>query len=181
MVKEIVEGDIIRRANIPLIINSYEDIFSVFDPRPFSERALSDDFLIECKKAARDKDNVGIELVIAVPEEKRNLNDEFKIKKRLREHFKKHFLEKEKEIFRIKKRGLSWIFYGFFAVVAAILIKALWPSLVIDSVIEPLIVIPGWFTIWEGLSRLLVQHEEKKPDYDFYKKMVNCQIVFNNY
>ena len=49
----------LREGNISLILDSYNDMFSDFDPRSFSERALSDDFLSECKRAARDKD-IGI-------------------------------------------------------------------------------------------------------------------------
>ena len=41
--------------DIPLVLDSYDDIFSDFDPRPYSERAMSGDFLLECKKASAEK------------------------------------------------------------------------------------------------------------------------------
>ena len=71
------EGEVIkelRQANISLILDSYEDIFSSFDPREYSERALSDDFLIECNHAAMDKGE-GIELILSMPKNKRNFNE----------------------------------------------------------------------------------------------------------
>ena len=80
----------IKEGNISLILESYNDIFSSFDPRPSSERALSDDFLIECKRSARDKEGV-FELRLLLPPHKRNTNEEAMIKKRLKDHFKKHF------------------------------------------------------------------------------------------
>ena len=36
-----------KEGNVSLVLESYNDIFSDFDPRNYSERALSDDFLIE--------------------------------------------------------------------------------------------------------------------------------------
>ena len=47
-----------------LDLNSYDGLFSDFDPRPTEQRALSDDFLLEVKRAARDKE-IGLELVKA--------------------------------------------------------------------------------------------------------------------
>ena len=57
---------IMDNAEISLILDTYDDIFSDFDPRPYNERALSEDFLIEARKAARDK-NTGIELHFLIP------------------------------------------------------------------------------------------------------------------
>ncbi|MBI2151367.1 hypothetical protein HYU21_01420, partial [Candidatus Woesearchaeota archaeon] len=35
----------VREGNISLVLDSYDDIFSDFDPRDYSEKALSEDFL----------------------------------------------------------------------------------------------------------------------------------------
>ena len=57
--------------NIDLVIDSYEDIFSDFDARDHSVKALSDDFLNECRKAANDK--IGkIHLKFLISKDKRN-------------------------------------------------------------------------------------------------------------
>ena len=53
-------------SNISLSLNSYDDIFSGFDPRPYSQRALSDDFLAESKRASRDKELDGVELIFLI-------------------------------------------------------------------------------------------------------------------
>ena len=72
----------VREGNISLVLDSYNDIFSDFDPRDYSEKALSEDFLSECKRAARDKEN-HIELRLLIPIKKRNSTHENKIRKRL--------------------------------------------------------------------------------------------------
>jgi hypothetical protein len=171
----------LRSANISLILTSYGDIFSDFDARPsFLEKAISDDFLWECERAAKDKKE-GFELVLFVPKANRNLESEFQIKKRLKEHFHKHVLEKEKEISTIRQRGYKWIFTGVILVIIAILIRAFKSSALADSIIEPLLVIPGWFTIWEGLTKALVKVEDHFPNFEFYRKMNRCQIIFRSY
>ena len=76
----------LKEANISLIINNYNDIFSSFDPRSYLEKALSDDFLQECKRAARDKEE-GIELRILVPKKARDVKEEWKIKKKQQQAF----------------------------------------------------------------------------------------------
>ena len=40
--------------DIKIWIDEYDGIFSDFDPRPYSERNMSDDFLNECNKLFRE-------------------------------------------------------------------------------------------------------------------------------
>ena len=77
------QNDILKQSNISLILDSYEDIFSSFDARPYSEKALSVDFLAECKNAVRDKGEFEIEMRLLMPKDKRNLKQETIIKKRI--------------------------------------------------------------------------------------------------
>ena len=163
--------------NIPLVINSYIDIFSSFDSRPFSSKSLSDDFLNECKKAARDKSDMGLELIISVPKEKRNINDEFKIKKRLKEHFKKHFLQKQEEIRKIKLEGWMWVGFGiilFLAVFLGLLRLETSPYKSLLTIFE----IPSWFLVWEGMGKIFLDTRKIEPDYNFYRKMSEVYIIF---
>ncbi len=162
-------------------INSYDDLFSIFDSRQFSERSVSVDFLDECKRAVRDKENVGFELTISCPKEKRKINEEINIKKRLKEHFIMHFFEREKEIKKIKYQGIKWILFGICAVVLSVLIKTFDHDPLIISLVEAIMLIPGWFGIWEGLGKIFITAKEKSPEYQFYKKMLNCRINFRGY
>lgn len=169
----------LQQANISLVIDTYDDIFSDFDPRPFSERALSDDFLLECKNAAHDKGG-GLELVFSVPRDKRSINDEFKIRKRLREHFKKHSLEKEDEMSGIKKEGLLWVFLGVVVMFVVLFGFVKTTSVLLQSILTVLEV-PSWFLIWEGMGKLFFESKKLIPDYGFYKKMSSAVITFRSY
>ena len=168
----------LREGNISLVLNSYNDLFSDFDPRKYSERALSDDFLIECKRAARDKD-IGVELRLLIPRKKRNLKDEEEINRRLKNHFHKHFKEKESEIKSIKREGILWCILGtiFILIAAFLFTKKGYLFNVLVVLLEP----AGWFSFWEGLGKIFIVSKERNPDFDFYKKMSSAEISFNNY
>src|SRR3989344_7409018 len=97
--KEEDKQKLLKMSEISLWLDHYDDIFSDFDPRPYSQRALSIDFLDEVKRASKDKPLEALELKFLVPKDKREVSREFIIKKRLRDHFKKHIdlLSKEKK------------------------------------------------------------------------------------
>ena len=75
---------------ISLWLDTYEDIFSDFDPRPLGQRALSDDFLSEAKRAIRERKEGSFELHLLIPTTQRSSATEAVVRKRLREHFTKH-------------------------------------------------------------------------------------------
>jgi len=176
MKKRGIEYYVKSQAGIPLILNSYEDIFSGFDPRPYSEKALSGDFLLECKKASAEKKG-RIKLRFFVPKNKRKPEDEIKIKKRLKEHFMKHYIEKKKEITKLKSMGLFWIVLGSMMMVSSVFLSKMQTSFTI-SLLLTLVQPAGWFFLWEGMGKILLDPKSKKPDYDFYKKMAGADISF---
>ena len=165
-------------AGIPLVLDSYDDIFSDFDPRPYSNKALSGDFLLECKKASIDKRRK-IKVRFFLPKNKRNSLEEIKIKKRLKEHFNKHLRQKKKEIRKIKLMGAFWVILGSaMMVLSAFLVNM--PSSFFLHLLMTLVQPAGWFFLWEGLAKILITPKEKLPEYHFYKKMSKSQVSFAN-
>ena len=67
---------ILELSEISVALDSYDDIFSDFDPRDYSKRGLSEDFINEVKKASRAKPTGGLELKILIPENLRNKSHE---------------------------------------------------------------------------------------------------------
>ncbi|MEI7477473.1 MAG: hypothetical protein WCJ81_02910 [bacterium] len=95
-----MEAVIVQEGKMSLILDTYGDIFSSFDPRPYEERALSDDFLDECKKITDDKKIDLLELRLLIPKAQRSVVDEELIKKRLHAYFlaQYHLYYKKKKI-----------------------------------------------------------------------------------
>lgn len=168
---------------ISLRLEQYDDIFSDFDVRPYSRRALSSDFLDEIRRASYDKYNNGIELNLYVSETERDLSKEEIIANRLTDHFKKHFtiLSKEKK----KIFSLGWFMVSL-GVVCMLLVTRIvyndpanniWLSF-LRVFLEP----AAWFLLWEGMEQIIFISKKLEPELSFYRKMANShgRINFNS-
>lgn len=174
---------LLSKAEISILLDNYDDIFSDFDPRSFTHRALSDDFLIEAKKAVKSagegKDT--FDLSFMIPKNQRNFEHELLIKRRLREHFRKHALMIETEISEIKRAGIFLIIFGFIMLALAAIItyygngRFLYDLFLI--ILEP----AGWFLFWIGGEKFVYENKSKLPELVFYQKMTRCEISFHPY
>lgn len=165
---------------IPLWLNNYDDIFSDFDPRHYKERALSFDFLDEVKRGSRDKEGT-IELRMFVPKKLRQEKEEFFIKKRLKNHFQKHFNMLKEERLGIIRRGSMFLAMGFVLMFFATFIsfKSL-DKTFLSSFLIILLEPGGWFLFWEGLYQIIFDSKVRTPDYTFYEKMAKSKIIFES-
>jgi len=172
---------LLKASEISLMLDTYDDIFSDFDPRPFSNRALSDDFLAEAKRASKEKSSGEIELKFLIRKEKRDVQIEMTIKKRLHEHFKKHFIQTQKEINSIINRGYLMIFLGIIIMVGTAFVTFNKTNIFANHLLIILLEPAGWFTFWTGLDQIFYETKRVKPDADFYAKMMNVEIEFIPY
>ncbi len=173
---------LVRMSEIALILDEYDEIFSDFDPRPYNQKGLSDDFITESKKAVRDREFGVAELKLLLPHKKRDSYHESIIIKRLKEHFKKHH-----QILSIEQRGIlkqGWIFTisGIFLMFFAVFILyEFGDSSLITSFMIVLLEPGGWFLFWEGLDLVIFDSKKKKPDYKFYETMSKAKVSFMGY
>lgn len=173
---------LLEMSEISLWLDNYDDIFSDFDPRPYSQRALSDDFLSEAKKACREKPSGGTELKLLVPPNERNVQEEKIIKTRLKEHFGRQSNSLKKEIKNMVKHGLLFSIAGIFLMLIATFLMV--ESNTKDMIISFFIILlepAGWFLFWEGLDIVVFDSKKIKPELEFYKKISKCTISFLSY
>ena len=167
---------------IILLLRDYDDLFSDFDPRNYGQRALSQDFLIELKRAAFDKPDA-VQLKLIVPNSKRDKETENLIRMRLHNHFRKHHELLVQEMIAIKKKGFFMTTGGMFMLVLAAIISFLFSKShsFLVSLLLVLLEPAGWFTAWTGLDQFYYTAKLKQPDLDFYHKMVRSAIIFVPY
>jgi len=180
-VKETTEDEttrLMKLSEISLWLDTYDDIFSDFDPRPYSERALSDDFLSEAKKASKEKTSGRIELRFIVPGEQRDNDLEVIIRKRLHEHFRKHAVRLEDEAKMLQRRGVFTAASGFLLMILASYVSWRKGDSFVYSMLMTVLEPSGWFITWFGLDQLFYTSNQKKPDLEFYMKMAKCDIEF---
>lgn len=167
-----------KASSINLALDEYDDLFSDFDPRPVSQRALSEDFLYELKRASLAKDENNLSLLFILPKEKRFAGQEPLIRDRLKEHFKRHRRQLQEKLKKEKILGLKMIALGVvFMFIATYFLssteKNIWTTFLV-VLLEP----AGWFTFWEGLDLIVFQAKETTPDLEFYRKMTGAKISF---
>ena len=155
-----------------LQLDHYDDIFSDFDMRPYSKRALSIDFLDEIKRATGSDEIGAVELILHAPHTERNEAHEVVIKERLAGHFKRHYELAKKEKFQILKRGWGMALVGVVLMAAATLVahKGAEESLLLSFLLialEP----AAWFLVWEGMDLVIFHTKSITPGLEFYRKM----------
>lgn len=166
-------------SEIRFAINNYEDIFSDFDPRPLIERGLSEDFLLETKKASLVKKSDEINFIFLVPKKERDLKKEIKIEKRLKGYFKKHLGILQNNKNKIIKEGIWFTISGIILMMIAtyLLFNFKNENLIVSFLIillEP----AGWFVFWHGLDYVFFEPKNINPDIDFHNKMSIAKIMF---
>jgi len=169
------------KSELLIWLDDYADLFSDFDPRPFSQRAMSFDFLSELRRASRDKYGE-ISFGLLIPKDKRDMKKDNIVRKRLNEYFEKHYLRYKDETKGVLRKGLLFCIAGIILMFIAtyILFKSPDKNLLMNFLIvllEP----AGWFLFWEGLNISIFESRKKKPFLEFYKKMTDSRIHFSSY
>src|SRR3989344_4782915 len=146
-------------SEIRFVINTYEDIFSDFDPRPYSLKGLSEDFLSAAKGSLTNKPIDKIDFIFLVQKKER----------------------KEKEKSKIVKRGSIFTGVGMILMLTAtfLFFKFKNESL-LASFFTILLEPASWFLFWEGLNQLIFESKKIEPNLDFYRKMSDASIKFNS-
>jgi hypothetical protein len=167
-------------AQITLQIPSYDSIFSDFDPRPFSQRALSTDFIDEIKRASRDKPEGKVDVLFLL-KGARNPAEEQVIVRRLKAHFERHHKELEKEKDGIILKGMMFSSVGIiFMFLATMLLFRYEHTTLIASLFIVVLEPAGWFSFWEGLNHIFFESKTVHPSLSFYKKMTRAPIKFSS-
>lgn len=160
-------------SEIVLRIEEYDDIFSDFDMRPYSNRALSVDFLDEIKRASRDKHDGGIHLALCVPVRRSGAKEKV-IKERLAAHFRRHHHELTRERRQVIQKGALMVFLGIvFMLTATFTHYAGVETSLARSFFLVFLEPAAWFLLWEGMDQIVFHSKSLNTELDFYKKMAN--------
>jgi hypothetical protein len=170
--------ELLSKSELSIWLDFYDDIFSDFDSRPLSERALSDDFLNEARKMVKEKPSGRIELKLLMPTQQRNTETETIVIKSLHTHFK-HFKNSiESEMKEIRRRGYLLTAIGVtIMILTGVLINVAKMNLIFNSlrvIMEP----AGWFLAWTGLDHIIFISKRKKAELEFNEKMSHAEIRF---
>ena len=141
---------------VVIAIDTWDDIFSDFDPAPLSERTLSEDFIIELRQRYRETSKGRFIVTICAPLFLDDKKSEKIVVKRLKRHFQHRALLRKKGNISIRVRGIVFVLCGicFLTFLTLAAYYKLFNDLTIN--ILSIVVMPlGWFGIWEGFSKIV--------------------------
>jgi hypothetical protein len=170
-----------EKINVSLWLDDYDGFFSDFDPRSYSQRALSDDFLTEVKKVVHEYKPGLFDITFLIPLGKRENTTEEIIKGRLHSYFKKkeHLLEIEYK--NSIRKGVGWVITAFICLICAAYISYLQPKAFPLHIIRVILEPAGWFLAWSGMDNMISASRNNKYEMDFSKKMARAEIRFDAY
>ena len=171
---------LMNEPEISIWIDKYDDVFSEFDSRPFSERALSDDFLREVRKMTSEKPTSDIRLKFHVLSDQRDGDSENIILNNLNKHFHHIADELKNERKEAMRKGYMLLGLGsalilFLFCITTMPVKAAYLS-GLNLMLEPV----GWFMTWTGLDHVFQISKKSKSALDFNSKMALAKITFSS-
>ncbi len=164
---------------ISLAIDSWDDVFSDFDPSPLERRVLSEDFLLELRKHYRETPRGNYVITIYAPTVLKDDVSERLVVKRLKQYFKFRHLTAQKEVNVCVEKGLFFVVcgIGFLSSLTLITYYQLVSKLTIDLL--SIIFMPlGWFGIWEGFSRVIEPAPFLKHDLELFSRLSKAVLKF---
>jgi hypothetical protein len=164
---------------ITIQLDTYEDIFSDFDPRPYSQRELSEDFLKETQRRYLEDKRGRFEIHFTIPSSERDVSEEALIKKRLREHFAVMVRREEEVIRNTKNRGYIYLFAGMAVLLANVYaLFELNEASVVYQLLSIILVPAGWYGMYAGMEKVIDAPFEAVNRKNVYEKFEHANYVF---
>ncbi|HET6991232.1 MAG TPA: hypothetical protein VFJ43_07915, partial [Bacteroidia bacterium] len=164
--------------NLNIWIDSYDDLFSDFDSRHFSERAISDDFLREMNKLTEEKEELIKTLHFQIPAKLRDEKTEAIIIDRLSNDFQREYQRFANELNSNRRRGFFMAIFGFACLISTVILTSADVNKLWQNSLKILFEPAGWFLIWSGFEKMFFGGEPVKRKRDFYARLEKCKIEF---
>lgn len=167
-------------SEIGVVIDTWDDIFSDFDPRPLGERTVSGDFIEELKKRYKETQSGEVVITIHAPVSLKSEESEKLVVNRLKKYFRHKFLQKKRVVNIIRMRGLIFVIVGICSL--SFLTLATYYKFLSELAIQisGIILMPlGWFGIWEGLLKLVDTSPIVLRDEKLFERLLKAVYHFN--
>jgi hypothetical protein len=164
-------ADVLQSTQIAL--DTYDDIFSDFDSSPFTTRVLSDDFLQELRKRYAETQKGDLMVNFTLPQSLRSEKTEALIRKRLKDYFKIQLAQANRNIRRVRFRGLMRVGAG----ILALMPLAFFPNSILPP-ISMLLSVLSWYFLWSGFDSLLELPTKMMGERSFFEKFVKAKYNF---
>ncbi len=173
-------GAIVETREISIALDNYDDLFSDFDPRAYSLRQVSEDFLRELERINLEGEKGEIAVRFYIKKENRKESSEEQIIKRLQSYFRWKAKELKKDEMSIGGKGVKFLAIG----IVIMLVQAYFVEFKVYPPAAPLLdvlFVPfGWFAVWVGLEKLFEGREEAKKQGEKAGRLARAKYSFTS-
>jgi len=163
---------------ISIAIDTWDDLFSDFDPRPLSDRALSEDFIIELRKRYRETPLGVFTVSLSAPTGLKDEKTEKTVIQRIKRYFRHSALLRKKEINSIRLRGLIFVVIGIVLLTIFTFVNHYNLLSRLANELAGIILLPlGWFGIWEGCSKIIDTSRRVIEDAELLIKLSKAEYI----
>jgi len=164
---------------ISIAIDTYDDIFSDFDPREILDRDLSEDFINELGHRHRQNPKGKYDVLLVAPKAIEDPAAEKKIISRLNRYFHQKYLRYKKTIDELRIRGGIYVVFGMLLLSSLTLLGYYGKLNKLTLELTGIIFMPlGWFGIWEGFSKMIEIPFKLNNDTQTYKRLSKASYKF---
>ncbi len=161
-------------------LDSYDDIFSDFDPSPYQKRLLSEDFVVEARRRCSETRKGGLELRFSLPEKMRNQKTEALIKRRVKQYFRAKLKDFEDEIGKGRRVGAVYFIAGFLVLLFVGLVPQIGGLGDVARFLEILLVPVGWFGMFDGVELVVEAPRRYAKELDSNRRLAAADYTFFN-
>lgn len=176
--RQTVHSDDSTLRDLNFWIDSYDDLFSDFDSRPYAERAISDDFISELNKLTEEKEDFVKTICFQIPAKVQDEKTESIIMKRLTNGFRNKYIRFSNELNASRRNGILMTACGVAAMTLAVFITSHGEHTLWQNSLKILFEPAGWFLIWTGLDKLYTGGKPIKRKRDFYARLEKSKVEF---
>jgi len=159
-------------------LDSYEDLFSDFDPRQYSQRQLSNDFLYELKLRYREIPKGKLEVRFYIPKKLRKLKLETSTKKKMKDYFSFELKQADNRRMSRQKGGLVYLAAGVLILTINGVFAWEYPQDRFLEFIGFILAPAGWFSTWTAFEKFFIEPEEERRRREFLSRMTKCEFLF---
>ena len=164
---------------VEVAINQYADIFSVWDPVPFKQRAINPDlefYLMSSSEEIPKKHS--IEIVFLIRPDKICSESEDECKRGLKRGLEFRLYLLKKQMREIYSRLLHYIILSIVFLWLGIAFPAEIENQVWESILKEGLVIGGWVFLWEAISLFSFTEFDLLLRSRNYRRLINASIFF---
>lgn len=172
------EKRLARSSQVGLSIDSYDDLFSDFDPRSYKERELSEDFLGELRRFFFHKNPESLDVVFLIPGRMRKAATEAIIKRRLHIYFHRKNREAAASIAHIRTRSLMKVAVSIVLMVCTGYLATKAGQIVWMNIVKVIVEPASWFLFWTSLEKLFEARRSRARELNYFHRLSECKIVF---